>query len=256
MRGWFAGLVWWVGGCNSGGSDVNAYREALVTAPTFAEARAACATISDPVTRGDCAVTITERFERLDPSDCAHVTDPVWLDECRFLLAERVGKTGDIQSALTICNQSRFRRHCSWHLLQDGVDDTMALSAAEAEAVLEEFGRFDALKDAPFQFWRIRWREWAGLGRSADERDCAGLRHQRGCEEALSRHVREMLRTVSRADPRRVCTLPRGERVQNRGTPGWVLGPLTTQAEAQWEAEWCGGVESDPTPASPPGPRP
>ena len=229
-------------GCGAGPSDVDAYRQALVTAKSFEQARSACATIEETSTRGDCQVTITERFERLDPADCGHVTDPVWLDECRFLLAERMGKTGNIERAITICNQSRFRRHCSWHLLQDGVEATLDESAQDAEAVLEFFGQIDALKDAPFQFWRIRWREWAGMGRSADEADCQGLRHQRGCEEALERHVSEMLHRVSRTDPRRVCAMPRGQRVHNRATPGWVLGPITTRAEAAWEAEWCIGV--------------
>ncbi len=235
-------------GCASGPSDADAYRNALVTAETFAAARTACSGIQEAAARGDCQVTITERFERLDPADCAHVTDPMWLDECRFLLAERVGKTGNIERAIAICNQSRFRRHCSWHLLQDGVEATLEVSPREAEAVLELFGQVDALKDAPFQFWRIRWREWGGAGRSADEMDCEGLRHQRGCEEALSRHVREMLHRVSRTDPRRMCALPRGERVRNRDTPGWILGPLTTRAEMEWEAEWCAGaapVESE-----------
>ncbi len=226
-------------GCTVEPSDVEAYRTALVSADTFAQARTACAGIADPQTRGDCQVTVTERFERMNEADCDHVTDRVWLDECRFLLAERVGKTGDIQTALAICNQSRFRRHCSWHLVQDGVESTLDLPAAEAEQILEDYGRFDALKDAPFQFWRIRWREWSGSGRSADESDCQGLRHQGACEDALARHVRDMLDTVARRDAQKACASPRGERVRNRGIPSWLLGPITTHAEAQWESERC-----------------
>jgi hypothetical protein len=226
-------------GCSSPPTDAESYRAALVSAESFDAAKQACAQIQVPQTLGDCQVTITERFERLDPADCNHVTDPVWLDECRFLLAERVGQTGDIKGALAICNQSRFRRHCSWHLLQDGVDATLELSAPEAEAVLEDFGRFEALKDAPFQFWRIRWREWAGHGKVADEADCTGLRHEQGCRDALARHVREMLNTLSRRDATAICALPAGRRVLNRGEPVWKLGPLTAEAERQWEQERC-----------------
>ena len=229
----------WAVACGQPRTDAEAYRTALVVAPTFAEAKAACDDVADPRTRGDCQVTITERFERLDPADCGHVTDPVWLDECRFLLAERVGKTGDLPLALAVCNESRFRRFCAWHLLQDAVDETLPLPASEAEAVLEGFGGIDALKDAPFQFWRIRWRELAGRGTPADERDCQGLVHQVGCEQALSRHIWELLETVSKRDRSAVCATARGQRVMHRGEPSWRTGPLTTSAEASWEVERC-----------------
>lgn len=239
MRGSLGLMGACVVACTGPRSDAEAYRAALVTTETFEAARSACAEITDAGTQGDCQVTITERFERLDPADCRHVTDPVWLDECRFLLAERVGKSGDLPKALQICKRSRFRRYCAWHLLQDGVEDTLGLPAAEAEEILEGFGGIDALKDAPFQFWRIRWREQAGRGDSANEEDCHGLVHEVGCEQALTRHVWELLETVSRSDRSRVCGLPIGQRVTNRGTPGWVLGPLTTSAEASWAAQRC-----------------
>ena len=233
------GLTLLLTACDRGPSDAEAYRSALVTADTFEAARTACTHIRDAQVRGDCQVTITERFERVAADDCSHVTDPVWLDECRFLLAERVGKTGNLDLALHICTQSRFRRFCAWHLLQDGVDATIHLPAAEAEAVLEGFGQIHALKDAPFQFWRIRFRELGGQGTPIDEADCQGLTHQVGCEEALTRHVWEMLETVARADRPRVCALPRGQRVANQGVPSWTVGPLTTSAEAHWESERC-----------------
>ena len=237
MRPWLGGLL--LVACSGGRSDAEAYREALVSAKTFSAAQVACDGIRDAASRGDCQVTITERFGPVDETACAHVTDPVWLDECRFLLAERIGQTGDLPLAISVCKQSRFRRYCAWHLLQDAVDATLDQSAAEAEQVLEDFGGIPSLKDAPFQFWRIRFRELSGHGRSASEADCTGRTHQLGCEQALTRHVWELLEVVARRDRQRVCALPRGERVMNRGTPSWLPGPLTTAAEAQWESKHC-----------------
>ena len=239
MRPWQAGGVALVLGCGTPPTDAERYRAALVSAPTFEAAQDACAAIVDPATRGDCQVTITERFERLDPSDCDHVTGPVWLDECRFLLAERLGGAGRLDQAIEMCAQSRFRRYCAWHLVQDAVDATLDLPAAEAEAVLLGFENIPALPDASLQFWRIRWREWAGHGRTADETTCRGLDSQRGCEEALARHVRQLLDAVAKTDLAGTCARPRGERVENRGAAGWVMGPLTTAVESEWEVQRC-----------------
>mgnify|MGYP000312211730 CR=1 FL=1 len=231
-----------VAGCASPPTEAEAYARALSSAPNYATARASCDHIADPSVRGDCQVTITERFARLDPADCDTVDGEVWQDECRFLMAERIGRTGDLDAALATCVTSRFRRHCAWHLLQDAAENTLHKPHAVAEQVLHGFMEVQALPDAPNQFWRIRWRELAGEGQTLDEAGCSGLLSEPGCRDALDRHVFDMLQVVARRDRAGICGKPAGQRVLHSGQPAWTLGPLTAAAEARWVTEHCSAL--------------
>lgn len=231
--------------CAAPPSDAVLYHRAVVTAESFEIARDVCSQIRSPATRSDCAVTITERFDRRDEAACDHVDSPVWKDECTFLLAERLGAAGSTSEALTICVQSRFRRHCAWHLLQDAVEASVSSEDAEAERQIALFRGIDALPDVAFQFWRIRWTEQPEANLPIDERRCAGLRSQAPCESALQRYVQEQLEAAARLDRSRLCSTARGERVRFRGVPKWRRGPLTDEAEAAWESRACGQNASD-----------
>ena len=204
---------------------------ALVTAPTFSRP-------ARPAPLRSCHTGLRGHLPSASsgwPNDCAHVTDRSGLTSAVFC-AERVGKTGDIQSALTICNQSRFRRHCSG-TCSDG-STTPWRCPADAEAVLEEFGH-DALKDAPSH---LLTDGESGRGRDARPTSETAL----GCvtKEAVKRRFPgtcgEMLRTVSRTDPV-ASARPASGKIAARG-PG--ARATTTQAEAE-EAEWCDGFGAE-----------
>ena len=234
-----------LGACSQGPTDAEAYAHALSAAPDHGAARASCDQVKDASLRGDCQVTITERFELLDPKVCDSVEGAVWQSECRFLMAERLGAAGDLQAALATCVTSGFRRHCAWHLLQDAAEATIDAPHAEAERVVHAFMEVQALPDAPNQFWRIRWRELAGRGRVLDEQGCVGLLSEPGCRDSLDRHVFDMLQVVARSDRRRTCSTAAGSRVLHDGQPAWVLGPITLAAERRWAAEHCGRVQAE-----------
>lgn len=228
-------------------SDAARYTRALSSAPDFAAAKAACAPISDPDTRGDCQVTITERFEVTELTACEHVDSDLWQHECRFLLAERIGQHGSIDDALAVCVTSRFRRHCAWHLLQDAVEESILLDAGEAERVLAGFRAVEALPDAPLQFWRIRLRERAGHDFALDERECLGRYTEGACIEAHRRHVGDVLDGLARRDAAPVCARPHGERALRRGEPVWRQGPVVAAAERRWVDARCRGLGLAPT---------
>ena len=238
-------LLLLMGACSQGPTDAEAYAHALSTAVDYGAARASCDQVEDSSLRGDCQVTVTERFEWLDPEVCATVDGDVWQSECRFLMAERLGATGDLDAALATCVTSGFRRHCAWHLLQDAAEATLDLPHAEAERVVHAFMEVQALPDAPNQFWRIRWRELAGRGQILDEQGCAGLLSEPGCRDSLDRHVFDMLQVVARADRHRTCATAAGGRVLHDSQPAWVLGPITLAAEQRWETEHCGTLQSE-----------
>ncbi len=256
-RAWGASVAVALGlGCGTGPGDAAHYRTALATAPDFPRAWSACGEIRDPGHRGDCQASVTERFDRRSAADCDQIDHAVWADECRFLLAERLGAAGDLDGALTACVASRFRRHCTWHLLEDAVEASIDRPDAAAEAELERFYQRKALADAAFQFWRIRHRLKNARGEALDERDCGGLRFPSDCTRALHMHVQVMLDELARGGTARVCGLPDGRRIMLATGPALVDGPLVAHAEADWVGRRCGGGAPALRPAGAPGESP
>ncbi len=243
MRALLLGLL----GCG-GRSDVELYREALATAPTYEAARAACDAIGEADSRGDCQMAVMERFERLQWADCETVERGLWVDECYFQMAERQRASGDLAGALRICENIRFARFCVWHLLQDEVEASLDEAPAVAEARLLPFVGSRALPDAAVQLWVIRFREAAGHGRVLDEADCATLQAPEPCQRAVNAHVRTILDSVSRSQRERLCAQELGKRAFVGTSPAWRLGPLTTAAESRWVFERCGAEAPAPPP--------
>lgn len=227
--------------------SAEAYHEALTTDGGYVVSAAACARLPTPRVRGDCILAAMERWETLDPALCAGLEDSLWADECRFQLAERQRAAGDLAAALSMCEQTRFRRSCAWHLVQDEAEAAVDEDLRSAEARIPALATSRVIPDAPVQFWLIRFREGSARGQVLDEAGCGTLRDARSCEQAVWAWVRAMLDELGRRDPARLCALPDGERVRNvDGEPAWAAGPITVGAEANWVAERCGSGAPPP----------
>jgi len=219
-------------------SDAVLYAQAAAAAD-FTDARGLCRDIRVEATRDDCLLAVLEAHQRLSDADCAEIHDQKWYAECLFQLAERQSLGGDLALGLATCDRSRFARPCAWHLLQDQVQATLDLSAAEAEPRIDLFKGTRTLPDAPEQFWLTRFREQGGLGRPVDEADCATLRDPDACRIAVASHVRKALDALGRASLRTVCDAEPGQRAMTKGRPAWVAGPTASAEEARWVAGHC-----------------
>ncbi|MDP6932836.1 MAG: hypothetical protein QGG40_07955 [Myxococcota bacterium] len=230
-------------------SDAQNYARALAEVTDFSAARSSCDRVDSSLARGDCLLAIMEAHERLDETDCRTLDNDLWHDECFFLLAERQAASGGLAQGLDTCQTTAFARYCSWHLLQDEVQDSLQEPAAEAEARLTAFRETRTLPDAAFQFWTIRFREQAGDGRPLDERDCTGLEDSESCIHAVQAHIRKMLDARARAARKKssdttpsrpaVCELEPGSRVKIRQAPAWSSGPVAQAAESDWVRDHC-----------------
>lgn len=246
--------VGWVLGASVGcaqPTDAERYRRALTTDATFARAWESCGGITAPPDRGDCQAAVTERFDRREAGDCEQIEHAVWKDECRFLLAERLGQAGELDGALAACLSSRFRRHCTWHLIEDAVEATLDHSDAAAEQALEPFFARRAMPDAAFQFWRVRHRLKNAEGVSLSEEDCEGLRFRDDCRRALHLHVQTLLDELARSGADRVCATPAGRRIMLGTEPALRPGPLVEDAEREWVARRCARAAPAPAAAEP-----
>jgi hypothetical protein len=228
-------------------SSAAAYHEALTTDGGYPASADACARLPDARVRGDCLLAAMERWQTLEPALCDGLEDPVWADECRFQLAERTRAAGDLAAGLAICETTRFRRSCAWHLVQDEAEAAADEDLPTAEHRIAALSTSAAMPDAPVQFWLVRFREGSARGQVLDEADCAGLRDPRSCEQAVWAWARAMLDELGKRDPTRLCETPAGRRIRNtEGVPAWAPGPISTAAEARWAAERCGAGAPPP----------
>ncbi len=225
-------------GCLDRRSDAARYADALAR-EDFDDARDDCAGIGPEDARDDCLLAIMEQHHRLSEADCAGIASQKWYAECMFLLAERQSKTGDLALALQTCERSRYARFCSWHLLQDQVQETLDLSMAQAEGRIVAFKDAKPIPDAPFQFWLTRFREQGASGTSVDEHECETLRDRGACYLAVEAHVRRTLDTLGRASLRTVCASEPGKRAMSKGQPSWKMGPVASRVEQRWVEERC-----------------
>jgi len=236
--------------------SADAYHEALTTDGGYGVSAAACARLPTPRVRGDCLVASMERWESLDPALCAGLEDALWADECRFQLAERQRAAGDLAAGLATCEQTRFRRSCAWHLVQDEAEAAADDDLPTAEVRIPALATSRAVPDAPLQFWLIRFREGSARGQVLDEAACDALVDVRSCEQAVWAWVRAMLDELGKRDPARLCARPLGDRVHNvDGEPAWRAGPIAVEAEQRWVHERC-GAEAQPPPMRRHGSRP
>ena len=201
--------------------------------------------IRDPATRGDCEVATMERWESLDANDCRAIAQGppelvLWRDECMFQLAERLRAAGELDRALETCMDTRFSRQCSWHLVQDEAEASLAEAPTVAEARIARFAQAGRIPDAALQFWSIRLRSSAAAGALPDEAACAGLADPAPCQEAVRRYVRLVLDTRLRGDRALAC----GQVEAASGTvmqrPAWADGPLAAAAALEWHVAHCG----------------
>ena len=219
--------------------DADAYRAALA-ASDLGLGLAACAAIETQHARGDCQDAVMDRHASLDVAACERVEAGMWRDECQFQVAERTWRVGDVALAVDICSRGRFARPCTWHLLQDEAQASVAEPAAVAEARLEPYARNRAVPDAGRQFWVARFRARAGADHPLDEADCAVLRDPTSCNDAVADYQRQVLDALRKADLGRVCAAPLGQRATIASGPSWRMGPLTQAVEEAWVAQWCG----------------
>lgn len=145
-------------GCGDGRTDAQRYHDALSTSD-WETARASCAALTATTARPDCLLAAMERLDRLERADCALVEDPLWADECVFLFAERAARAGDLNQAFDACNETRFRRECSYHLIREAARAVLEVPAAEAAGRIAPYTSLPGAPDAPKLFWRAWHRE-------------------------------------------------------------------------------------------------
>ena len=221
-------------------SDGESYAAALANSTGFEAATTHCARIEDSDLQGDCRVAVMEIWSRLDPADCDQMGESLWRDECLFLLGERHWRAGDLKLGLETCEQTRFRRNCGWHLIQDEVQASLEMSAIEAEERIIPLADSKSIPDAALQFWVIRFTEQAGNGRIIDEQECDGLSHPEPCRSAIERRIKKVLDSAGRKQLDRVCEAKPGERATLRRQPAWRSGPLSLAVEQEWVDQHCG----------------
>lgn len=227
--------------CVGARTDAEAYHYALTDAETFASAAAACDGMSDPASAVDCRLASIARFEVLEDAACASIADPRLLDECRFQLAERRLRAGDLPGAIATCDQTRFRRPCSWHLVRDVSEGSREEPMAVAEAHIAGFRDATAIPDAAKHFWIIRFRADIGHKLVIDERNCERLQEPFACRDAMYNVVLELLKETALRDRAALCARPFGERIVLSGVPVWRPGPITRAAEGHWAQRHCPG---------------
>lgn len=146
--------------------------------------------------RGDCLSAAMETRAVLEPDACEVIDVAHWRDECVFLAAERLRADGQIDRAIAACQDTRFGRECTFHLIRDEAEHRAALTASEAERGLAQFSDNERAPDAP----RIFWQEWfearTELELASSPADCQGLETQDGCQEGLRRAWRQRVRGV------------------------------------------------------------
>lgn len=247
-------MLVWALACAPERGDAGWYAAALADATDHASAKQMCAEIGELRLRSDCQVAAMERWGGLAEAECLEVSDPVWADECRFQLAERLRVAGDLAGGIDACHRTRFRRQCSWHLLQDEAQDSVDETPAEAQRRLRPFAASNPLPDAGRHFWAIRMQEQNGAGRSADETDCDQVADSQSCTIAFERHVHRTLDALGRANLAKVCGAETGQRAFTREVPTWLPGPLATAAERRWVDARCTQGEPMKRPPGPGGP--
>ena len=235
---WILPVLLALGACNRGLGDAGWYTAALAE-KSYGAAASDCRKIHAADSREDCLLAAMSQNNRLQDADCAELTVSKWHEECLFMLGERISASGNLALGLQTCERSRFARSCTWHLLQDKVQATMDQPPATAERVLDHFQRVPSLPDATYQFWVIRLREAAELGRPVDEADCIPSRDPAACRRAVEAHVRRILDTLGRGGLASACKAAPGARATTGGKPAWLPGPITLAVEANWVREKC-----------------
>jgi len=139
-------------------SDGTLYQQALHE-KDFDRAFGLCMKITEDQARGDCAVAVMEALHRRDPADCQRLEPGIWKEECMFLYAERAASDGHLREAFQSCNQTRFGRECSYHLIRQGVRSVLALPPAEAGNLLLAYQDLPWAPDAEWLFWKTYWRQ-------------------------------------------------------------------------------------------------
>lgn len=225
--------------CSPMPSDQALYQRALVEADDHSQALQACQQITAPGLAGDCQVAIMERFTLLTPGDCAAIASHLWRDECVFLLAERQWRSGAQAEGLATCQETRFARACTWHLIQDEAEAAAEEPPEVAEMRLQPFLANRIAPDAALQFWKLWLRARLGAGTPIDERSCEERSSREACREAVGRTLHELLEATGRHERGALCAAAPGERVMVSTGPAWRVGALTQTAEQQWVERHC-----------------
>ena len=134
---------------------------------------------------GDCMTAAMEA--RGEEGSCDVVTDPVWRDECLFLEGERLRKQGKVEEAFRACEQTRFGRECSYHIVRD---EARAVVNEPIEAAEEHFNSLPwgkRVPDSDSMFWESWFTHRRYLEMPVDRRSCDALKRRTPCQEGADR---------------------------------------------------------------------
>ncbi len=233
--------------CGDGRSDAQRYHDALTT-PEWSTARASCEALASPTARPDCLLAAMERLGRLERADCALVADPLWNDECVFLYAERAARAGDLADAFAACNETRFRRECSYHLIREAARTVLDRPAAEAATRIAPYTSLPGAPDAPRLFWRAWHRERLAEHFPIDPAACGD---DATCVAGARETILVTLTAMSTARPEGLCGVPEPSGVTPSGRVTWVESPQTRTWVHHFVENDCARRRDGPPPGAP-----
>lgn len=144
-------------GCRKEPTTAELWQKALA-APTLAEGIALCHQ-GPPGLRAECVAVVADAHATLDRSVCDGLPGGVWHDECIFQYAERAAKAGQLPDAIAACNDTRFGRECSFHLLRDAAEAMWEDPMEKVTAFVKTWPSMDRAPDAGRLFWRTWHRK-------------------------------------------------------------------------------------------------
>jgi len=134
---------------------------------------------------GDC---MTAAFEARDAlNDCGTIASPIWAEECLFLQGERLRLEGRLEEAIVACEQTRFARECTFHLVRDEARAVSSESLLTAKDRLDSLPTMRRAPDVEPMFWRQWFIARRLEGEVVDRRVCEVLADPRPCYEGADK---------------------------------------------------------------------
>lgn len=235
LAGWGLpiGLVLAPGCEGDGGDAAKHYRNALA-APSWEAARGECEALPPGENREDCLVGAMEALDRHERADCDALSPGMWRDECIFLYAEREQRAGDLPSAFAACEETRFARECSYHLIRTAAHAVVDASIGEVAAAVEPYRVLKAAPDAPALLWKAWVQERSKRGDTLDAGPCPDDL----CRDAVREVLFQRLNGLFLADPATWCVvndggLPTAPKTGS-GAVAWADTPEMQELATRW----------------------
>lgn len=227
----WAAAATFAAGCREEPTTAEIWQKALA-APTLAEGVALC-NQGPPGLRAECVAVVADAHATLDRSVCDALPGGLWHDECLFQYAERAAKADKLPDAIAACNDTRFGRECSFHLLRDAAEAMWSDPMDKVTGFVKTWPSMERAPDAGRLFWRTWHRKRLVERLPVDPTGCPGDDCLLGARDVIY----QSLNGVAKARGPDFCLNPPfdgwvGERemwVHNATTSAWFQEWATTE---------------------------